>query len=68
MPREPEPWEDVGGPFITIEGPNAVVGIWSLGANRFRVRCPSREQNVEGFAEAQRIAHAARTKDRATEV
>jgi hypothetical protein len=59
MPREPEPWETtaVAGPFITIESPSGDVGIWSLGADQFRVQSPSGEQTLEGFAEAQQLAH-----------
>jgi hypothetical protein len=59
MPREPEAWETtaVAGPFVTIENPNGDVGIWSLGADGFRVRSPSGEQAVDSYAKAQKLAY-----------
>jgi hypothetical protein len=59
MPRAPEAWETtaVAGPFVTIESPSGDVGIWRLGADRFRVQSPSGEQLIEGYPEAQKLAH-----------
>jgi hypothetical protein len=58
MSRESEAWEtNVGGPFVTIAGPNGDVGIWSVGEDRFRVQSPSGEQMVDGHAEALQVAH-----------
>jgi hypothetical protein len=59
MPREPEAWETtaVAGPFITIESPSGDVGIWSLGADCFRIETPSGEELVDGYPEAQKLAH-----------
>lgn len=60
MPRGPETWETtaVAGPFVTIEAPASDVGMWSLGADRFRVEGPSGEQSVDRYAQAQKFAHA----------
>jgi hypothetical protein len=57
--REPEPWEtNAQGPFLTVEGARGTVEVWALGADRFSVRAPQREQIVVGFDAARQTAHA----------
>lgn len=56
---ETEPWRtNAAGPCITI----GEVEIWvSLGKGRFRIVAPSGEREIEGFDEARRVAHVARS-------
>ena len=46
------------GPFLTLERAQGVIEVWALGADRFSIRAPEREQLVVGFDEACRTAHA----------
>ena len=59
MPEpEPEPWEtNAAAPFLTLERARGVVEVWALGADRFSVRAPEREQLVVGFGAARQTAH-----------
>jgi hypothetical protein len=51
---EPEPWQtNAPGPFITI----GEVEIWALGEERSRIVTPDGDRAVEGFSEAQTLAH-----------
>ena len=52
--RQPEPWQtNAAGPFLTI----GEVEVWALDEQRFRVVAHEGEHDVEGFAEAQQLAH-----------
>ena len=51
---EPEPWQtNAPGAFLTI---GDVSVVWTLGEQRFRVVSPDGDEEVEGFAEARRLA------------
>jgi hypothetical protein len=52
----PDSWQtNAPGPAVTIEGSD--VAIWVLGAGRFRLTWAGEDQEVEGFVEAQALAH-----------
>jgi hypothetical protein len=54
---EPEAWQtNATAPFLTIEDPRGTVGVWALGAQRFRVAAPGVGSEVEGFDEARTAA------------
>jgi hypothetical protein len=55
---DPEPWQtNAARPFNIIEKPRGTVSISSLGNERFRVEAPGHDSEVEGYAEAQALAH-----------
>ena len=57
--REPEPREtNTHGPFLTLERERGTVEVWALGAQRFAVKAPEREQLVTGFDAARQTAIA----------
>ena len=55
--REPEPWESsAAAPFLTLERAHGTVEVWAMGAQRFTVKAPGREQLVTGFGPARQAA------------
>ncbi len=58
MSHEPEPWQtNEARPFVVIEKPRGTVSISSLGNERFRVEAPGHDSEVEGYDQAQGLAH-----------
>jgi hypothetical protein len=58
MDREPEPWQSgASGPCLTVESPAGPVELWVLGDQRYRVKGPTSEREVEGFQRAPEVAH-----------
>jgi hypothetical protein len=56
--REPDAWEsNAAGPFLALERAHGTVEVWAMGADRFSVKAPEREQLVVGFDQARQTAH-----------
>jgi hypothetical protein len=57
--KHPAAWEtNAPAPFLVLEREHGSVEVWGLGADRFTVRAPDREQLVAGFTEAREMARA----------
>jgi hypothetical protein len=55
--RQPEPWEtNAQAPFLTLEREQGAIEVWAVGADRFTVKAPEREQLVVGFDAARQTA------------
>ena len=54
--REPAAWESsAAGPFVTLA--DGRVEVWARGNDRFLVRSPAGESEVDGHDEAMQLAH-----------
>ncbi len=59
----PEPWQTAApAPFLTIEGSNAAV--WVAGKDHFRVTWAGEDHQVQGYPNAQALAHELAGRER----
>ena len=58
MEQEPEPWQTgAAGPCVTIDGSAGPVELWAITPQRYRVKAPTGEREVEGFQRAREVGH-----------